>query len=110
VYGAEALKHSLTATEIDPLWGRAWSTLALAHSSVVSAAVHERSPEVVTKHVVPAMAAYYKAVGRAADGPYVLQDTLRLLDLLFSYGHETQIADAYVFSMYTLAYSDKITQ
>lgn len=97
IYGAEALKHCLAATEVDPSWSRAWSTLALAHSSIASATAHERPPDIISKHIIPAMAAYYKAVGRASDdGPYVLQDTLRLVDLLFSYGHEAQVAEAWV--------------
>ena len=85
------------ATLFDPTWHKAWHSFAIAHFDVVSRAermINEKSNEdlpahLLKAHVVPAVKGFFKSISLSERSS--LQDTLRLLRLMFRYGSNAEV-------------------
>ena len=85
------------ATQFDPSWHKAWHSFAIAHFDVVSKAeraVNERTAEelptdLLKVHVIPAIKGFFRSISLSARSS--LQDTLRLLRLMFRYGSNAEV-------------------
>jgi FKBP12-rapamycin complex-associated protein len=85
------------ATQFDPNWHKAWHSFAIAHFDVVSRAeraVDEKSAEdlpsyLLKSHVIPAIKGFFRSISLSARSS--LQDTLRLLRLMFRYGSNSEV-------------------
>ena len=88
------------ATQFDPNWHKAWHSLAIAHFDVVSRAeraVNEKTtddlpPYLLKSHVIPAIKGFFRSISLSARSS--LQDTLRLLRLMFRYGSNAEVNTA----------------
>jgi len=85
------------ATQFDPNWHKAWHSFAIAHFDVVSRAeraVNEKTAEdlpsyLLKSHVIPAIRGFFRSISLSARSS--LQDTLRLLRLMFRYGSNAEV-------------------
>lgn len=85
------------ATQFDPNWHKAWHSFAIAHFDVVSRterAVNEKAGEelpsyLLKSHVIPAIKGFFRSISLSARSS--LQDTLRLLRLMFRYGSNADV-------------------
>src|SRR5579859_5285236 len=85
------------ATQFDPKWHKAWHSFALAHFDVVSRAeraVNDKTAEdlpsyLLKSHVIPAIKGFFRSISLSARSS--LQDTLRLLRLMFRYGSNAEV-------------------
>lgn len=88
------------ATQFDSHWHKAWHSFAIAHFDVVSRterSVNEKSseelpPYLLKSHVIPAIKGFFRSISLSARSS--LQDTLRLLRLMFRYGNNTEVSAA----------------
>jgi serine/threonine-protein kinase mTOR len=85
------------ATLFDPDWHKAWHSFAIAHFDVVSRAeraINEKTadelpPYLLKSHVIPAIKGFFRSISLSARSS--LQDTLRLLRLMFRYGSNAEV-------------------
>jgi serine/threonine-protein kinase mTOR len=85
------------ATQFDPNWHKAWHSFAIAHFDVVSRAeraindktAEELPPYLLKSHVIPAIKGFFRSISLSARSS--LQDTLRLLRLMFRYGNNADV-------------------
>jgi serine/threonine-protein kinase mTOR len=85
------------ATQFDPNWHKAWHSFAIAHFDVVSRAerainektAEELPPYLLKSHVIPAIKGFFRSISLSARSS--LQDTLRLLRLMFRYGSNNDV-------------------
>jgi serine/threonine-protein kinase mTOR len=85
------------ATQFDPSWHKAWHSFAIAHFDVVSRAeraVNEKTTDdlpsyLLKSHVIPAIKGFFRSISLSARSS--LQDTLRLLRLMFRYGNNPEV-------------------
>jgi serine/threonine-protein kinase mTOR len=85
------------ATQFDPNWDKAWHSYAIAHFEVISRAeraINERTaedipPYLLKSHVIPAIKGFFRSISLSARSS--LQDTLRILRLMFRYGNYAEV-------------------
>ena len=85
------------ATQFDPSWHKAWHSFAIAHFDVVSRterAINEKTADelpsyLLKSHVIPAIKGFFRSISLSARSS--LQDTLRLLRLMFRYGSNAEV-------------------
>jgi FKBP12-rapamycin complex-associated protein len=85
------------ATQFDSNWHKAWHSFAIAHFEVIARAeraVNEKTaddlpPHFLKSHVVPAIKGFFRSISLSARSS--LQDTLRLLRLMFRYGSNPEV-------------------
>jgi len=97
-HGSSNILQSFSlATQFAPSWHKAWHSFAIAHFDVVSKAeraVNERTAEelptdLLKAHVIPAIKGFFRSISLSARSS--LQDTLRLLRLMFRYGSNAEV-------------------
>lgn len=84
------------ATQFDPSWHKAWHSFAIAHFDVVSRAeraITEKTADelpsyLLKSHVIPAIKGFFRSISLSARSS--LQDTLRLLRLMFQFGNHAE--------------------
>jgi serine/threonine-protein kinase mTOR len=94
---SDILQSFSLATQFDPNWHKAWHSFAIAHFDVVSRAeraVNEKTAEdlpsyLLKSHVIPAIKGFFRSIALSARSS--LQDTLRLLRLMFRYGSNADV-------------------
>ena len=81
-----ALKNFESAVAVDPKWYKAWSSLGTAlETAAASRQAAQHNAPALTSQIVAAMQAFTKAIYLADSGrTYVLQDSLRMLNLLIT--------------------------
>jgi FKBP12-rapamycin complex-associated protein len=85
------------ATQFDPSWHKAWHSFAIAHFDVVSRAeraITEKTADelpsyLLKSHVIPAIKGFFRSISLSARSS--LQDTLRLLRLMFRFGNHAEV-------------------
>lgn len=114
----DILQSYLLASNLDPVWYKAWHAWALANSEVVSHFAKSQNEQdtipaaVFSDHLVPSVqgesflsvlapsleadslspAAFFRSIALSPGNS--LQDTLRLLTLWFKYGHAQEVTTA----------------
>jgi serine/threonine-protein kinase mTOR len=91
------LQSFFLATQFDPNWAKAWHSFAIAHFDVLSKAeraINERTaeelpPHLLKAHVIPAIKGFFRSISLSTRS--ALQDTLRLLRLMFRYGSNPEV-------------------
>jgi serine/threonine-protein kinase mTOR len=91
------LQSLALATQFDPTWHKAWHSFAIAHFDVVSRAeraINEKTADelpsyLLKSHVIPAIKGFFRSISLSARSS--LQDTLRLLRLMFRYGSNAEV-------------------
>ena len=87
------LQNYFEATKHDKNWYKAWHSWALANFEVIS--LFEKSADSqlphskILQYAVPAVKAFFKSISLSAGN--ALQDTLRLLTILFKYGYHAEL-------------------
>ncbi|KAJ1949277.1 phosphatidylinositol kinase- protein kinase tor1, partial [Dispira parvispora] len=80
------------AAEMDQQWYTAWHAWAQVNYEAVQTAEKEHQPltaELLVTYIVPAVDGYTKSIALSSGN--TLQDTLRLLALMFNYGHQQEV-------------------
>jgi serine/threonine-protein kinase mTOR len=93
----DILQSFALATQCDPNWHKAWHSFAIAHFDVVSRterSLNEKSNDelpsyLLKSHVIPAIKGFFRSISLSARSS--LQDTLRLLRLMFRYGSHSEV-------------------
>ncbi|EPZ33264.1 phosphatidylinositol kinase Tor2 [Rozella allomycis CSF55] len=80
----------LEATRFNPEWYKAWHSWALANFQVVSDMEKsgQGNKQTIVSFVVPAVQGFFKSISLSFENS--LQDTLRLLTLMFKYGYHPE--------------------
>lgn len=94
----------MRATQHDPKMGKAWHGWALFNYQVLSHYEHskinedkERMTKMTTQYIVAAVRGFFNSIhlgGSSSGKGLMLQDTLRLLSLFFTYGHIPEVEEA----------------
>ena len=93
------------ATQFDPNWHKAWHSYALAHFDVLlreegggffdnGRSLDELPKYVLKSHILPAIKGFFQSISLSARSS--LQDTLRLLRLLFRYGKHVDVNSTFL--------------
>ncbi|KAJ1971618.1 phosphatidylinositol kinase- protein kinase tor1, partial [Dimargaris xerosporica] len=89
------LKCYQVATTMAPHWYTAWHAWAQTNYEVITTAERQHqpvTPEMLVTYIIPAVQGFFKSIA-LSDGS-TLQETLRLLSLLFNYGHQQDVCMA----------------
>lgn len=102
------LSHYKEATNYDQAWYKAWHTWAYMNFKVIQGqkqasamstepmdqARAHKEKQMILMYAVPAVDGFFRSINLSQGNS--LQDTLRLLTLLFDYGHQTEVYEALV--------------
>lgn len=102
------LSHYKEATNYDQSWYKAWHTWAYMNFKVIQGekqaasvstepmdqARAHKEKQMILMYAVPAVDGFFRSINLSQGNS--LQDTLRLLTLLFDYGHQTEVYEALV--------------
>ena len=92
------------ATESDSQWYKAWHAWALMNFEAVDhyeKQTGEDSRAKIKKHLIPAAEGFFRSIGLSKGSS--LQDALRVLTILFKYGHQPQLNSTIVNSIKTVS-------
>ncbi|EDQ92944.1 uncharacterized protein MONBRDRAFT_5087 [Monosiga brevicollis MX1] len=88
------------ATLFDRVWYKAWHSWAYMNYEAVKHYGQRRNPRAYLQHAIMSIKGFFNSIALSDESS--LQDTLRLLTLLFSYGHHSDVVQTFATGLSTV--------